>query len=77
MVLASKSPKNQAILLAMSADEQIRLADAECLEETVDVIGNAALIDDIREALTELGTAGAPILTKADALRLIATETAV
>jgi len=34
--------------------------------------GSAALLDDIREALAELGTGGAPVLTKDDALRLIA-----
>jgi antitoxin YefM len=46
--------------------------DLESLEETLDVMGSAALMDDIREALTELGYASAPVLTKDDALRLVA-----
>ena len=41
--------------------------DLESLEETL-----AALLDDIREALAELSTADAPVLTRDDALRLIA-----
>src|ERR1022692_347240 len=43
----------------------------ESLEETLDVMGSAALLDDIREALAELATADAPVLSKEDALRLI------
>jgi hypothetical protein len=35
-------------------------------------MGSAALLNDIREALAELSTADAPVLTKDDALRLIA-----
>ena len=35
-------------------------------------MGSAALLDDIREALAELSTADAPVLTKDDAVRLIA-----
>ena len=50
----------------------ISVDDLESLEETLDVMGSAALLDDIREALAELGTADAPVLTKDDALRLIA-----
>src|ERR1022692_905452 len=50
----------------------ISLDDLESLEETLDVMGSAALLDDIREALAELGTADAPVLTRDDALRLIA-----
>ena len=50
----------------------ISVEDLESLEETLDVMGSAALLDDIREALAELSTADAPVLTKDDALRLIA-----
>jgi antitoxin YefM len=50
----------------------ISVEDLESLEETLDVMDTAALLDDIREALTELGTVGAPVLSKAEALRLIA-----
>jgi antitoxin YefM len=49
----------------------ISVEDLESLEETLDVMGSAALLDDIREALAELGTADAPVLSKEDALRLI------
>ena len=49
----------------------ISVEDLESLEETLDVMSSAALLDDIREALAELGTADAPVLAKDDALRLI------
>lgn len=50
----------------------ISVEDLESLEETLDVMGSAALLDDIREALAELGAADAQVLTKDDALRMIA-----
>jgi antitoxin YefM len=50
----------------------ISVEDLESLEETLDVMGSAELLGDIREALGELGTAGAPALSKDEALRLIA-----
>ena len=50
----------------------ISVEDLESLEETLDVMGSAALLEDIREALAELGTSEPPVLTKDDALRLIA-----
>ena len=50
----------------------ISVEDLESLEETLDVMGSAALLDDIREALAELTTGDAPVLSKGDALRLIA-----
>jgi hypothetical protein len=34
-------------------------------------MGSSALLDDIREALAELSTADAPVLTRDGALRLI------
>src|SRR6266516_273554 len=49
----------------------ISVEDLESLEETIDVMASATLLADIREALTELGTADAPVLSKEDALRLI------
>jgi antitoxin YefM len=45
--------------------------DLESLEETLDVLSNDALLTDIRESLTELATVDAPVLSRADALRLI------
>jgi antitoxin YefM len=50
----------------------ISVEDLESLEETFDVMGSTALLDDIREALAELSTADVPVLTRDDALRLIA-----
>jgi antitoxin YefM len=50
----------------------ISVEDLESLEETLDVMGSGALLDDIRDSLAELSTADAPVLTKDDALRLIA-----
>ena len=49
----------------------ISVEDLESLEETLDVMDSAALLSDIRESLTELGTADAPVLSKDEALRLI------
>jgi antitoxin YefM len=49
----------------------ISVEDLESLEETLDVMDSPALLDDIREALSELGTASAPVMSKAEALRLI------
>jgi len=49
----------------------ISVEDLESLEETLDVMGSAALLDDIREALAELGNADAPVLSKEEALSLI------
>ena len=48
--------------------------DLESLEETLDVMGSEALLADIREALTELGTGEAPVLRKEEALRMIARQ---
>jgi len=48
----------------------ISVEDLESLEETLDVMGSEALLADIREALAELRTADAPVLSKAEALRL-------
>jgi antitoxin YefM len=50
----------------------LSVEDLESLEETLDVMGSAALLGDIRAALAELGTADAPVLTRDDALRSIA-----
>ena len=50
----------------------ISVEDLESLEETLEVMGSAPLLDDIREALAELSTADVPVLTKDDAVRLIA-----
>jgi antitoxin YefM len=50
----------------------ISVEDLESLEETLDIMGSEALLDDIREALAELSATDVPVLTKDDALRLIA-----
>lgn len=49
----------------------ISVEDLESLEETLDVMDNAALLTDIHQSLTELGTIGAEVLSKEEALRLI------
>ena len=49
----------------------ISVDDLESLEETLDVMGNEALLADIREALAELAAADAPVLSKDEALRMI------
>ena len=49
----------------------ISVEDLESLEETLDVMGDEALLADIREALAELATAAAPVLSKDEALRMI------
>ncbi len=48
----------------------LSIDDLESLEETLDILGNAPLMADIREALDDLGTAGTTVLTKDEALRL-------
>jgi antitoxin YefM len=49
----------------------ISVEDLESLEETLDVMGSEALLGDIREALAELASADAPVLSKDEAMRLI------
>jgi prevent-host-death family protein len=49
----------------------ISVEDLESLEETLDVMGSEALLADIREALAELATTEAPVLSKDQALRLV------
>ena len=49
----------------------ISVDDLESLEETLDVMHSEALLADIREALAELASTNAPVLSKDEALRLI------
>jgi antitoxin YefM len=49
----------------------ISVEDLESLEETLDIMDNAALLRDIRQSLTELSTTRAEVLSKEEALRLI------
>jgi antitoxin YefM len=49
----------------------ISVEDLESLEETLDIMASDALLADIREALAELATGDAQVLTKDEALRLI------
>src|SRR5271155_4746198 len=51
----------------------ISLDDLESLEETLDVMDSAALLDDIREALAD---SDQQVLTREDALRLITDRSA-
>jgi antitoxin YefM len=50
----------------------LSIDDLDSLEETLDVLGNRAVLDDIQEALAELQTGAATVLSKDDALRIIA-----
>jgi antitoxin YefM len=50
----------------------ISLDDLESLEETLHVMDSAPLLADIRESLAQLGTDDAPVLTREEALSLIA-----
>jgi prevent-host-death family protein len=49
----------------------ISVDDLESLEETLDVMDSVGLLADIRDALAELATSDAPVLSKDEALRLI------
>jgi len=49
----------------------ISVEDLESLEETLDIMASDALLADIREALAELATGDAQVLSKDEALRLI------
>jgi prevent-host-death family protein len=48
----------------------ISLDDLESLEETLDVMDSAQLLDDIRESLAELGASDVTVLTREEALNL-------
>jgi antitoxin YefM len=49
----------------------VSAVDLESLEETLDIMGNAALLADIKEAVMELAAGAAIPLSKNEALRLI------
>jgi antitoxin YefM len=49
----------------------ISVEDLESLEETLDIMDNAALLSEIRGSLTELAATEPEVLSKGDALRLI------
>jgi len=63
-VVITKHGRAAAVVLSVE--------DLESLEETLDVMGSRAVLDDIREALADLETSGATVLSKEEALRLIA-----
>ena len=63
-VVITKHGRPAAVVLSVE--------DLESLEETLDVMGNRAVLDDIQEALAELHTGAAAVLSKDDALRIIA-----
>jgi prevent-host-death family protein len=50
----------------------LSIDDLDSLEETLDVMSTRAVLDDIQEALAELQTGAATVLSKDDALRIIA-----
>lgn len=49
----------------------LSIEDLESLEETLDVMGSRTVLDDIRESLAEIETAGAVVLSKDEALGMI------
>ncbi len=49
----------------------ISVADLESLEETLDIMDDAALLNSIRDSLAELGSTEPEVLSKEEALRLI------
>jgi PHD/YefM family antitoxin component YafN of YafNO toxin-antitoxin module len=51
----------------------LSIEDLESLEETLDVMGSQAVLDDIRQALAELETSGATVCSRDEALRMITT----
>jgi antitoxin YefM len=63
-VVITKHGRPAAVVLSVE--------DLESLEETLDVMDSGPLLADIRQALAELDTTGATVLTKDEALRLIA-----
>lgn len=62
-VVITKHGRPAAVVLSVE--------DLESLEETLDVMGSADVLGDIREALAEIETAAATVLGKDEALRLI------
>jgi antitoxin YefM len=52
----------------------LSIEDLQSLEETLDVMGSTALVADIREALIELDAATPPVLSKDEALQLMADQ---
>jgi prevent-host-death family protein len=62
-VVITKHGRAAAVVLSVE--------DLESLEETLDVMGSRAVLDDIREALAELDASGAVVLSKDEALRMI------
>lgn len=62
-VIITKYGRPAAVVLSVE--------DLEALEETLDVMGNAELVADIRESLAELETAGRPTMCMEQARRLI------
>ena len=48
----------------------LSMEDLESLEETLEIVSDAALMDDIREAETDLGGGRTAAMSKEDALEL-------
>ncbi len=62
-VVITKHGRPAAVVLSVD--------DLESLEETLDVMGSASLLADIRTAMVDLESGGATPLTKDEALRLV------
>lgn len=65
-VVITKHGRPAAIVLSIE--------DLESLEETLDILGSAALLADVRESLAELAEGPAQVLSKDEALRLAASD---
>lgn len=50
----------------------LSIEDLESLEETLDVLSASVLMDDVRAGVAELKSDGALVLSKAEALELLA-----
>jgi antitoxin YefM len=52
----------------------LSIEDLESLEATLEVLGNRRLMEDIRESLAEIAIGNGEVLTKEEALGLIAKQ---
>jgi PHD/YefM family antitoxin component YafN of YafNO toxin-antitoxin module len=74
LVDAPVAAEGAVLLCEAEAAVVLSIDDLELLEETLDVLGRPSLMADIREALEELATSAAPVLTKEQALGHVAKQ---
>jgi hypothetical protein len=74
IVLPSAAGMSRTMCSTRPAAVVLSIEDLESLEETLDVMSNTRLVADIREALAELDTGAAQVLSKDEARRLIADQ---